>query len=194
MWIDIIVTKSWDNGNYESLVVGKCVDKGICNSAVHSQDFAIAAGYFLITVMAGRVARPNDKINGVLQVGRNPIEGRINQRQRGVAVGCLSAINSSWAMASVASHVLFRGCVGFVILVGMKIYGRYKTLAFKRILKYDKMVVWWYDGHIEDHIYTCYMEESAVQLALSCRLATIADWLQDKLGVGSWRAYDEPRQ
>jgi hypothetical protein len=67
-----------------------------------------------------RIPSPDNKINLVLEVLVDPLEGLIHQREGGITTGCLSTVRTSRTTAVVAG--IARTRVGLVEGVGMYIW------------------------------------------------------------------------
>lgn len=119
---EIIVAKGRDDGDVKfAMFASDSVHEFVGEDAVGAEDGTAITGVLLVAVVTGRVARPDDKVDIVLDVGLDPIEGGVDEGEGGVAVGLLCAVRSGMASLAVAGDALLRRRMRFVELVGMQI-------------------------------------------------------------------------
>lgn len=109
----VIVANGRDDGDDEVIrrvviiVVGAGEDlpELVDDQLVEVLDLLVAAGVFLVVVVAGRIAGPDDEVNVIADVVADPIEGGIHKGQRRVASRCLCAVVTCRAMSAMAGAV-----------------------------------------------------------------------------------------
>lgn len=126
---DVVVTIGRDNWDDE--IVGRIVivivraSKNLSKLAndefVQLDDLVVVPRMFLVVVVTGRVAGPDDEIDFIADVVTNPVEGGVDQRQRGVAARRLGAVVARCAVATVAGAVLGGAAIGLVEGVGVEV-------------------------------------------------------------------------
>ena len=115
MWKNVVVAKSWDDGDYE--VVGgigviiivcfaKDLDKLVHHEPVKLCDLFVCSRISFIIIMSSRVSRPHNKIDLVFQILFNPLESCVDKGQGRIATRDFGAIVSRGALAAMAR--LFR--------------------------------------------------------------------------------------
>lgn len=115
---DVVVAKGRDYRHDEvvgrivvRLVLVLCKDfvEFVDEQLVEVGDLLYISRYLLVVVMARGIAGPDDKVDRVLELVADPVEGGIDERNRRVAVGRLGTIITCWAVASMACAVLVDG-------------------------------------------------------------------------------------
>ena len=106
---DVVVSKCRNDRDVQATPAGVGEELGelVSDPAVGAQDLLLVARDVLVAVMAGAVASPDNKVDVVFDVGRDPVECGVDKGEWGVAVGCLCAVGTCWAFAAMAR-------VGFV--------------------------------------------------------------------------------
>lgn len=89
--------------------------------AICAQDLGGRARYGFVGIVAGAVAGPDDKVYVVGDVGRDPVEGSIDEGHGRVAVGSLGAVESRGTCTAVTGMVFGGGAVDFVEVVGVEV-------------------------------------------------------------------------
>lgn len=110
---DVIVAKGGDDGDLVVvcriiivvLVLSKDFGEFADHELVGMYDLLLGAGYLLVVVMPCGITCPYDEVYFIGNVVLYPVEGRIDERWRGVAGRGFGAIVAGWATFSVA------GCI-----------------------------------------------------------------------------------
>lgn len=126
---DVIITIGRDNWDDE--IVGRIVivivraSKNLSELAddefVQLDDLVVVPRVFLVVVVAGRVAGPDDEVDFIADVVANPVESGVDQCQWGVAARRLGAVVARCAVATVAGAVLGGAAIGLVEGVGVEV-------------------------------------------------------------------------
>ena len=106
MWQDVIVTKRGHNGDMRIITIpAKGLLESLCYPSVHAKHLIGVSRNPLIAVVPSRVARPDHKIDIVLDIFFDPFKGGIYEGVRRITVGILSAVDASRALAAVAGLI-----------------------------------------------------------------------------------------
>ena len=126
---DVVVPKVGHHGDAQAgaALVGEQLGEPVGDPPVGPQHLVRVARQLLVAVVAGAVAGPDDEVDLVPEVGRDPVERRIHERVGRVAAGRLGAVDARGAAAPVAGAVLVRGRVRLVERVRVNVCGTAAT-------------------------------------------------------------------
>ncbi len=104
---DVVVAEGGHDGDGEPRGVagGEDMGKAVGDLGVGAEDLVGVAREALVAVVAGAVASPDDKVYRVAQVGGDPVEGGVDEREWAVAVGRLGAVCARGAASAVARAI-----------------------------------------------------------------------------------------
>jgi hypothetical protein len=134
--LEPLVGSSQEDVVREHVIVAKCGYYGDRKSvAIFAEDFSelihcpsVGAQHLtfvprnlLIAVVPRRVSRPYHEVNVILEVLRDPLEGRVYKREGRIAIGGFGAVCTSGSLSTMAGRVLVSRRMNFVERIGMEI-------------------------------------------------------------------------
>ena len=117
---DVIVAERRHNGDMQIITISaKNVLESLCYPSIRAEHLVGVSRNLLVAVMPSRVARPDHKIDIILNIFFDPLEGGIYEGVRRIAVGTFGAVDTSRALATMTC--LIRRRMNLVEGVGMEV-------------------------------------------------------------------------